>query len=158
MKFQRILIAIDDRKYSKHAAEYGFELAHTFKSAVALVHIVEPVVMTQPSDPSMLGSLVPGLGSETVEVEKIQEESSKKLLEQTVNTLGKGLDVTQYSELGSTADTIINCANQFKADLIVIGTHKRSGLDRLLMGSVAESVLHHSPIPVLIVPAEGEKS
>lgn len=154
MKFQRILIGIDDSKYSRHAAEYGFELAHTFKSAVALVHIVEPVVMAQPNDPSMLGAFVPNFGTENMEVEKMQEENSKKLLEDTAATLGAKLEVTQFSEIGSTAETIINCAVQFKASLIVIGTHKRSGFDRLLMGSVAESVLHHSPIPVLIVPAE----
>jgi nucleotide-binding universal stress UspA family protein len=158
MKFKRILIAIDDRKYSRHAAEYGFELAHTFKAAVALVHIVEPVIMTQPNDPSMLGAFVPSFGTENMQVEQIQEDNSKKLLEDTASLLGKGLEVTQYSELGSTADTIINCAVQFKASLIVIGTHKRSGFDRLLMGSVAESVLHHSPIPVLVVPAEEDKA
>ncbi|MBW4888247.1 universal stress protein [Mucilaginibacter sp. HMF5004] len=154
MKFQRILIAIDDRKYSRHAAEYGFELAHTFKAEVALVHIVEPVVITQPNDPSMLGAFVPSMGTENMEIEKIQEDQSKKLLDETIATLGDGLEVTQFSELGSTADTIISCAVQFRANLIVIGTHKRSGFDRLLMGSVAERILHHSPIPVLIVPAE----
>jgi nucleotide-binding universal stress UspA family protein len=154
MKFQRILIGIDDSKYSRHAAAYGFELAHAFKSAVALVHIVEPVIMPQSNDPSLLGAFVPDMGVENIEVERIQEEQSKKLLVSTTEAFGEGLDVTQFSELGATASTIINCAVQFKADLIVVGTHKRSGFDRFLMGSVAEDVLRHSPVPVLIVPSE----
>jgi nucleotide-binding universal stress UspA family protein len=157
MKFQRILIGIDDSKYSRHATEYGFELAHAFKSAVALVHIVEPVIMPQSNDPSLLGAFVPDLGAENIAVERIQEEQSKKLLASTTEAFGEGLEVTQFSELGATADTIINCAVQFKADLIVVGTHKRSGFDRFLMGSVAEDVLRHSPVPVLIVPSEEEK-
>ena len=154
MKFQRILIGIDDSKYSRHAAAYGFELAHAFKSAVALVHIVEPVIMPQSNDPSLLGAFVPDLGVENIEVERMQEEQSKKLLASTTEAFGEGLDVTQFSELGATASTIINCAAQFKADLIVVGTHKRSGFDRFLMGSVAEDVLRHSTVPVLIVPSE----
>ena len=152
MKFQRILIGIDDTKYSRHAAEYGFELAHTFKSAVALVHIVEPVVMPQPADPSMLGAFMPNFGTESVEAENIQQEYSKKLLANTAETMGEGLEVTQFSEIGSTADRIIECTKQFKADLIVIGTHRRTGLNRLIMGSVSEHLLRHAPVPVLVVP------
>jgi nucleotide-binding universal stress UspA family protein len=60
--------------------------------------------------------------------------------------------------MGSTADTIIDCAAQFAADLIVIGTHSRSGFDRLLMGSVAESVVRHSPVAVLVVPLSEQES
>lgn len=157
MKFQRILIGIDDSKYSKHAAEYGFELAHAFKSAVALVHIVEPVIMPQPNDPSMLGAFAPSFGVENIEIERTQEEHSKKLLADTAEEMGKGLEVSQFSELGSKADTILQCAAQFGATLIVIGTHQRHGFDRFIMGSVAEEVLRNSPVPVLIVPTKGEK-
>jgi nucleotide-binding universal stress UspA family protein len=158
MKFQRILIAVDDSIYARHAAEYGFELAHSFKSAVALVHIVEPVIMPQANDPSMLGAFVPTMGPENIEIEKIQEEQSKRLLESMVETFGVGLEVTQFSELGATADTILQCATQFGATLIVLGTHHRSGFDRFLMGSgVAEEVLRHSQIPVLVVPTVEEK-
>ena len=53
------------------------------------------------------------------------------------------------------ADGIIQCSKDFGADLIiVIGTHSRTGFDRLLMGSVAEDVVRHSEIPVLVVPFE----
>jgi nucleotide-binding universal stress UspA family protein len=62
------------------------------------------------------------------------------------------MQVTHFTEYGSTASGIIECSKEFGADLIVIGTHSRSGLDRLLMGSVAEHVVRHSEVPVLVVP------
>lgn len=154
MKFKRILIGIDDTKYSKHAAEYGFELAHTFNAVVALVNIVAPAIIQQPADPSMLGAFIPSFATENTEVENIQHEYSKKLLDDMAATMGKGLEVTTFSQLGPTAQSIIDCAAEFRASLIVIGTHRRHGLDRLIMGSVAEHVLRNSPIPVLIVPTE----
>jgi nucleotide-binding universal stress UspA family protein len=62
------------------------------------------------------------------------------------------MEVTHFNEFGSTGDGILNCSKEFKADLIVIGTHSRKGLDRLLSGSVSEHVVRHSEVPVLVVP------
>jgi len=62
--------------------------------------------------------------------------------------------ITQFNEYGSTGEGIISCSKEFKADLVIIGTHHRSGLDRLLMGSIAEYVVRHSEIPVLVVPSK----
>ena len=158
MKFQRILIGIDESKIADNAAQYGFELAHQFKAAVALVHIVEPITTAPVNDMSMMGSLVPSLGNniENIEIINSQQDFSQRLLDETVTRLGTGLVVTQYNEFGSTKETIVSCAAQFNADLIVIGTHSRTGFDRFLMGSVAEYVIRHSPVPVLVVPMKAE--
>jgi len=156
MKFQRILIGIDDSKYSENAAEYGFELAHAFKADVALVHITEPIIMPQPTDPGMGGSIMPGLGMENPELINIQEEYSSKLIDNTIKRLAGDLQVTQFNEFGSTADAIIECITKFNADLVVLGTHSRTGLDRFFMGSVAEDVVRHSPVAVLVVPLKTE--
>ncbi|MEO6521683.1 MAG: universal stress protein [Mucilaginibacter sp.] len=160
MKFQKILIGVDDSKFAENATQYGFELAYQFKADVALVHIVEPVITTPANDTSMMGSLIPSLnvGAEQVDMINAQQTYSQKLISDTIERYGKGLTITQYNEMGDTADTIINCAAQFKADLIVIGTHSRTGFDRFLMGSVAESVIRHSPVAVLVVPMKEEKS
>jgi len=66
------------------------------------------------------------------------------------------MQVTHFTDYGSTADGIIHCAKEFGADLIVIGTHNRHGLERLLMGSVAEHVVRHADVPVLVVPFKSE--
>jgi nucleotide-binding universal stress UspA family protein len=138
MKFQRILIGIDDSKYSENAAEHGFELAHAFKAKVALVHIVEPVMVSQTSDPGMAGAFLPPAGTDDAEIMTIREEASNKLIEGTIKRLGGNLEVTQFNEFGLTTDAIIGCIAKFDADLVVLGTHSRTGLDRFFMGSVAE--------------------
>lgn len=160
MEFKKILIAVDDSKYSDNAAQYGFELARKNKALVGLVHIVEPVVTTPTNDTSLMGSFIPNLNPavEDVEVINVQEQYSKKLLDNMADKYGKGLEISQYSEFGSTADSIVSCAIQFNADLIVLGTHSRSGFDRLLMGSIAEEVVRHSPVAVLVIPMKEKEN
>ncbi|MFD2145119.1 universal stress protein [Mucilaginibacter antarcticus] len=90
--------------------------------------------------------------ADTAGIMDVQNDASKALIENTVKKFGKGLEVINYSEFGDTADGIIECSKQFGADMIVVGTHSRSGFDRLLMGSIAETVVRQSEIPVLVVP------
>ena len=55
---------------------------------------------------------------------------------------------------GDYAENILQTAKEMNADMIVLGTHSRKGLDKVLLGSVAENVLHHSTIPLLIIPVK----
>jgi nucleotide-binding universal stress UspA family protein len=154
MTIKKILIGIDDSKYAEHAAEYGFEIARKFKAAVGVVNIVEPAVLPQMmagADPIM-GMISHVTGPEEMELLDIQKNQSENIVEQTIKKFGSDIQVTHFTEYGSTADGIISCSKEFKADMIIIGTHSRSGIDRLLMGSVAEHVVRHSEIPVLVVP------
>jgi nucleotide-binding universal stress UspA family protein len=158
MKISKILIAIDDSKHAEHAAEYGFELAHFYKAQVGLVNIVEPIITPAPGTDMITGTMFePGLASDT-DLIKVQKEVSESVIQRTIKSFAGDLQVTYYTEYGSTSDGIINCCNEFNADLIVIGTHSRTGIDRLLMGSVAESVVRHSPVPVLVVPFRESES
>jgi len=153
MKIKKILIGIDDSSFAEHAAEYGFDIAHTYNAGVGLVHIVEPMIMpvTNTSDP-MLTTPMQGIGVNELEIMDIQNNAGETLIERTIKKFAKGLEVTHFNEFGSTADGILECSKEFKADLIVVGTHSRTGLDRFLMGSVAEDVIRHSLVPVLVVP------
>jgi len=154
MTITKILIAIDDSEIAKHAAVYGFDIARKFNAAVALVNIVEPVAipqMTTSADPIM-GFPAQGTGVEDLEIMDIQKNQSDKIVNQTIKKLAGDLDVAHFNEFGATGDGIIKCSNEFNADLIVLGTHSRTGLDRFLMGSIAEYVVRHSAVPVLVVP------
>jgi len=154
MMIKKILIGIDDSKYAEHAAEYGFDIARKFNASVGLVNIVEPAMMPQMSssaDP-ILGVPSQGVGMEELEIMDIQKNQSENIVERTIKKFAGDMKVTHFNEYGSTADGIISCSKEFKADLIVIGTHNRSGIDRLLMGSIAEHVVRHSEVPVLVVP------
>ena len=160
MKIKKILIGIDESKFAEHAAEYGFDIAQAYKAHVGLVHIVEPVMIpvTNPGSDVILGGIPPVSVVNEVELMDIQNQASETLIERTAKRLGKDLEVTTFNQYGDTADGIINCAKEFNADLIVIGTHSRTGFDRLLMGSVAEHVVRHAHVPVLVVPSVEDHS
>lgn len=151
MLIKKILIGIDNSKFAEHAAKYGFDIAHKFNAKVGLVHIVEPVMMpySNSGDPLMGTS---DMTVADIDIINIQNNASKAIIDATINKFGDGLEITHFSEFGDTADGIINCSKEFGADMIVIGTHSRTGIDRLLMGSVAEHVVRHSEVPVLVVP------
>lgn len=153
MKINKILIGIDDSTYARNAAAYGFEMARNNAAAVSLVHIIEPVVFQQDPTDSLSGMPIDSvMGMAQAEIPKIQTELSSAIIENIIKEFGGDLEVTKFIEYDSTAGGIINCAQQFGADLIVVGTHKRSGFDRLIMGSIAEEVVRHSTVPVLVVP------
>lgn len=160
MTITKVLIAVDPSEISAHAAAYGFDIASKFNAAVGLVNIVEPVVipqMTTGADPVM-GFPAQGTGIEELEIMDIQKNQSDNIVNQTIRKLAGSLEVTHFNEFGSTGDGIIKCSNEFKADLIVLGTHSRTGLDRLLMGSIAEYVVRHADVPVLVVPMKEANS
>lgn len=155
MNIRKILIGIDDSKFAEHAAEYGFDIAHKFNAAVGLVNIVEPIAIPQQYnttlDPTM-NIINPDAGPEELELLDIQKAQSAHIVERFTKQFGENMQIAHFTDYGSTADGILKCSKEFEADLIVIGTHHRSGLDRLLMGSVAEHVVRHSDVPVLVVP------
>jgi nucleotide-binding universal stress UspA family protein len=135
--FQRILIAIDDSPYSEKAAQYGFHLAHLMNAHVALLNVMDPPSATYSGDP-LLGQqplVIP-------EIINIQEEASRSILE-------------RYGSIWDSENPrieILATAEEWKADLIILGTHGRTGFDHFISGSVAEGVARRSVCPVLIVP------
>lgn len=152
MKISKILIGIDDSKFAEYAASYGFDIAKKFNAHVGLVHIVEPSVTPVTSTDSIMGMPMQDLGVDQLEIMDIQSHQGETIIERTIKKYAGDLQVTHFNEFGSTADGILNCSKEFKADLIVLGTHSRTGIDRFLMGSVAETVVRNSEVPVLVVP------
>ncbi len=156
MTINKVLIAVDNSKHAEHAARFGLDLARTYKAGVGLVSIVEPIIY-----PSSGADTITGIPMETAHVDegemlKIQTESAESMMHQVIKKFGDDLQVTYFTEYGLTADSILKCASEYNADLIVVGTHNRTGLDRFFMGSVAEHVVRHSHLPVLVVPMKEE--
>ena len=155
---KKILIGIDDSKFAEYATAYGFDLARKLKAQVGLIHINEPIV-TAP-----VASVDPGIGMPfddsadmiLPELYHIQDERARKLISATIKKHGGGMQITTFNDYGSTADGILKCSEEFGADMIVVGTHSRTGIDRFLMGSIAEDVVRHAQVPVLVVPMKGE--
>src|SRR5450759_5041993 len=152
---KKVLIALDYNPTAQKVAEVGFEMAKAMKAEVTLVHIV--------SDPLYYSSVEysPIMGfngfMETAQMELNNVESLKKAslhyLDKSRHHLGDKLIKTMVAE-GDFADSILNVAGEIHADVIVMGSHSRKWLENIIMGSVTEKVLHHTSIPLFIIPTK----
>lgn len=156
MSIRKILIAVDDSRYADHAAEFGFEMARLCSAEVGLVNIIEPIIMPAGGSDSITGITTEVSLVNESEMVRIQQEAAENTIRRIQEQYGDQLKITNFTEYGITADGILKCSAEFGADLIVVGTHNRSGIDRLFMGSIAENLVRHSKIPVLVVPLKGE--
>lgn len=150
---ERILIAVEDSPLSDQAMNYGVLLARSLGSKVILVHVDEiPIATSYTADPLLNESpaLIP-------ELMHIQEEASKSLLKRLIKQYSGKVDISTYTRIGRAQDEILNVAEECKADLIILGTHGRTGFDHFISGSVSESVARKSKCPVLIIPNPEKK-
>jgi len=148
MNFRKILIAVDNSTCSEKAAKTGYEMAKTFGASVALVNIIEPMPATINQDLTLAPVFLDTYDN--------TEENSHELLKEIEKRFGEGIETTYLSVVDSAAHGIINQAEEWAADLIVIGTYGRTGLYHFLMGSVAEHVARKAACPVLIIPNKSE--
>ena len=144
MHFKKILIAVDNSIYAEKAAKTGYEIAAKFEAKVALVNIIEPVPITATPEMTMAPAFM--------EIYDNSKESSSVLLQAMQKKYSKGIETKLITLIDTASHGIIEEAEKWKADLIVIGTHGRTGFSHFLMGSVAEHVARKSACPVLIVP------
>lgn len=145
---KKILIAVEDSVYSEQAVNYGLGLARKLGAEVALVHVNEiPSPTPYIADPLMneTSFMMP-------EMIHIQEEASKKLFNRIQKQAGDDIVLHTYSKIGSPKAEILATSEECHADLIILGTHGRTGFDHFISGSVAESVVRKAKCPVLIVP------
>ncbi len=137
MKLKRIVYATDFSPLSEVALQYATALARDTGATLLITHVEE--------DP-----LAYGAGEGFVAIPEWTTETIRKRLEAVVPP-DENVEYEHRLLLGDPAEMIVQLAEQEKADLIVMGTHGRSGLSRLLMGSVAEAVVRQAPCPVLTV-------
>lgn len=150
IKYQRILIATDDTECSKKALHHGYNLAKNMESSVALIHVIEPASPTNYGADPLMGQQ-PIIVPETTE---IQEENSKRLLDEISKEFHDVKEVFTFTRIGTPKQEILTVASEWAADLIIMGTHGRTGFDHFISGSVSESVLRRASCPVLVVPGK----
>lgn len=146
--YQRILAPIDGSPVSERALQEVIKLAEG-KAQIRLVYITEEVLPLDAEgyafhDYATIQETVRHAGERTLAlaVEKVQQS-------------GAAVEAVQLETKGERVSSVINDeASRWKADLIVIGTHGRTGLERLLLGSVAEGVARWASVPVLLVHTE----
>lgn len=136
--FQRILIAVDGEAVSAHAAELGIQLACCVTGDVAFVHVVEPDL-----------THAPGIAAEDVVAEA--QKDGERILAELETRISPLFAAQKFIRVGRPAHEILGVAKEWRADVIVVGSHGRHGIPRVLLGSVAEAVMRHADCPVLVI-------
>jgi nucleotide-binding universal stress UspA family protein len=139
---KKILIAIDDGPTSEKVASIGFQLGQQLNAEIALVSVVDTTALMTD------GGVTPG------ELADIIKNDFKKSQQMLVDKVFKDYKVWTFVEKGKPFEAVLKVAEEWEADLIVLGTHGRTGLSHLLMGSVAEKVIRHSTKPLFIIPTK----
>ncbi len=152
---KKILIALDYDPAAQKIAETGYALAKSMNAKVILLHVI--------SDPAYYSSLnySPILGYDsfsnldivqTTAVEELKK-AAKNYLDKSKQHLGDETIETVIKD-GDFGESILDTAKEMNVDIIVMGSHGRRGFDKILMGSVAEKVLHKTTIPLFVIPTK----
>ncbi|MFB6092835.1 MAG: universal stress protein [Haloquadratum sp.] len=143
MTHDRILIATDGSDPARAAANEAITLADECEATLYSLYVLDGV---EPppwlDDPELEPGIDTKAGRALQSVESVAEDR------------GFGTEIVESVVRGDTATAIIEFAKEHDIDLVVMGTHGRTGLDRLLIGSVSERVVRESPIPVVTVSAD----
>ena len=140
----KILLAVDDSKYSQAAIQSVLQKAHPQDTEVRVLHVLEPILEAQWSSHHVYGEMMARRRQDATEMVKHAAESLKAV----------GFKMCSYAlESGIPKVVIIDEAKKWGADLIVLGSHGRTGLNRFLLGSVSEAVARHAACSVEIVRA-----
>lgn len=142
MAFTRILIAVDENPEAMKAARCGFELAHSLKAAVGVLYVINKNREVINAD----------LGITLEESRRSLREEANQTIEQFIRMYDGATEVFRFTPEGVPEKAILAVAADWQADLIVMGAHTRSRLDRILTGSLAEHVIRHAGVPVLVTP------
>jgi nucleotide-binding universal stress UspA family protein len=140
MEFHKILIAIDDNPSSMVVAASGLQLARQYNSEIALISI-PPDEDDNEQDPATRR-----------ERDDMMEQNLHASQLNVVEKIFKGISIKTFVAKGIPYKVIIDAAERWGADIIVMGTHGRTGLPHLLLGSVAEDVIRRSKKTVVIIP------
>ena len=150
---KKVLIALDYDPTARKVAETGFSLAKAMGAEVVLLHVIsDPIYYTSTEyDPIMGFTGYLETGPQQLDSVDGLIKASQHYLEKSKQHLGDKTIKTLVKE-GDFSESILETAKEINADLIVMGSHSRKWLENILMGSVVEKVLHHTSIPLFIVP------
>lgn len=144
--FQRILVAIDDSEPARWAIRMAVRLAKVNGAALAFVHVTPCAIAMTPDFAMLRAELV---------------DNHRELGEALLKRVALSIVASPRPELllreGEPSQQIIAAAREWRADVIIVGTHGRGAVAHMLLGSTAESVVRHAHAPVLTVGCDPDK-
>jgi nucleotide-binding universal stress UspA family protein len=143
MEIKKILCATDFSEGSLHSLPYAVDLAKRYGAKLYLIHVIYDVTKTS-------GWYVPHASLDQM-YQDMTKDAKAQLEKSFVDEMRGFKDIEHVVLTGVPYQEISRFSEENKIDLIVIGTHGRTGLDRMLFGSTAEQVVRHAPCPVITV-------
>jgi nucleotide-binding universal stress UspA family protein len=137
---QHVLVPVDHSTQARKAL--AFALDEYPEAEITVLHVISPTAVVAVSDPAVWDDRL---------LERKQEEAEELLTEMQDEAKDRGVDVRTELVYGRTPQSIIEYAGESDASGIVIGSHGRTGFSRVVLGSVAETVVRRSPVPVTVV-------
>ena len=153
MLIRSILLPTDFSECANYALSFATAFARQAGAKIICVHVIEPIVptvgYTGMTEPLPIADIS----------EQLEDSAERELPKIAECEECAGIDVEEVIVHGDAASEIVRVARERNADLIVISSHGRTGLGRILFGSTAESVVRHAPCPVLVVkpPQESDE-
>lgn len=151
-RLRQILLPTDFSGCANYALPYAAAIARATHARILCVHVVEPLVpavgYTGLADPMPIADIS----------EQLEDSAEREFPRLTDCDELTGLDVEEIIVHGDAAAEIVRVAGENEADLIVISSHGRTGLGRMIFGSTAEAVVRHAGCPVLVVKPPQEEA
>lgn len=129
--FQRILVPSDGSKCSLKAEDVAISIAEKFNSTLLVVHVIDEKLINP--------------------FEVLEEEGNKILDDAVIKAREKGIEVEPVLIVGNPVHDMVKITEKTRADLLVMGTHGKSRISKIFMGSVAENAIKNVKIPVLLI-------
>ncbi len=136
---RRVLLGTDLSRTSELATDRAFDLAHRHGAALLVVSVIDPKDPPQPAD---------RVGSRWDQIRDRRQDAAQALV---ARGRAIGVTVSFLVWTGDPGESIVSAAGSESVDLVVVGTHGRGTIGRLLLGSVSEHVVRYAPCPVLVV-------
>ncbi|MGD1918649.1 MAG: universal stress protein [Pleurocapsa sp.] len=152
--YSKILVALDESELSRKAFQQSLSLAQALDAELMLLNVVSPLEAKYQNTVSLIGSgYHSSVTNEAAEAEWQMLVANRLDYLQSLIDLAENAGITTdlIQEIGQPAQQICESAKEWQADLIVVGSHGRKGLNELIVGSVSNYVSHHVPCAVLLV-------
>ncbi|MEF8936623.1 universal stress protein [Halobacteriaceae archaeon SHR40] len=145
----RILLPVDQSDQAIAACDLAIELFED--GTIVLLHVIDPAEASFSAE-----TAIPNIPDSWYEREK--ERADEQFAELESQASAAGVDTERLVEVGKPAQTIVEMATETDIDHVVMGSHGRQGVSRLLLGSVAENVVRRSPVPVTVARSDPEET
>lgn len=138
-----ILVPVDGSECSLRALDLAAALGAKLGTSIVVCHVLDigRAAAMSGGEPQLVAGCLEALKSE-----------GKEIVDEAVKRVAAGIEVSSRTPEGAPVEEIERLAGELVPSFIAIGSHGRTGLDRLMMGSVAEGVVRHAPVPVMVVP------